>query len=77
MNRSANALPMWIVYDRPADYPQHVVARQWLVLAGRLIATNDILIADDLEALREQLPPGLIPLARNDIDPPSVVETWL
>jgi hypothetical protein len=29
----ANYLPMWVVYEHPTDFPQHVVVREfWVVL---------------------------------------------
>lgn len=64
---------IWTIYNRPVDFPDKFVARRW---EGSM-PTQDILIADDLEELRRQLPPGLYRLARHPADDPVVVETWL
>lgn len=71
---------MWTVYDHPADYPEHFVARCWLVIPGREEPqwTNMLLRHLELEPLRRELARmGLVALARNEGDEPQIVETWL
>lgn len=72
----SNVLSMWTVYDHPSDHPAHWVARRWEV-AKEAKPTQDLLLADTLEALRAQLPPGLYRLPRQPGDEPAIAEVWL
>ncbi|MCR7874382.1 hypothetical protein ACVXHM_33725 [Pseudomonas aeruginosa] len=73
---SSEPLSMWTVYETPLDYPNHFVARRWLA-GSALVATKDVLIADDLAALRGKLPQGLHCLPAIPGDAPSIIETWV
>ena len=43
MTASADdALPMWVVYDHPSDYPETYIARQWLVGPDGQQATEEL-----------------------------------
>jgi hypothetical protein len=71
------ALPMWVIYDHPADYPDAYVARKWLTLPKQR-PTNELLVATDLEVIRTELEArGLVCLARQDGDTPIIIETWI
>jgi hypothetical protein len=72
-------LAMWTVYDNPNDYPGKFVARLFVVSATGPMATESIVIMDDLEAMREMLAfeMHLTCLARSPEDDPKIVETWL
>jgi hypothetical protein len=71
-------LAMWVIYDRPLDYPHCAVARLWHATAdGRAVAKRDTIIAPNVEAVRRELPPGLFRLDRQPSDDPCIVETWL
>lgn len=72
-------LSMWTVYDHPLDYPEKYVARQFIVAASGPRPTASIIIADDLETLRETLcfEMHLACLTRSPEDDPKIVETWL
>ena len=70
-------LPMFVVYDHPADHPEHYVARLWLSLPEN---TPTYLLArtKDLAVLRQFLEAcGLVHLDRQPGDVPVVLETWL
>ncbi|MFL1449166.1 hypothetical protein ACI77O_12295 [Pseudomonas tritici] len=67
---------IWVVYDHPIEYPDKFVGRRWEVKPEHG-PTEDILLADSVDALRQQLPAGLIRLPRNVADNPSIVETWI
>ena len=70
-------LPIWTVYDHPRDYPNGYVARRWLTLPVPR-ATNEVIIADKLDDIRDQLEAkGLVKLMRDPSDEPQIVETWL
>lgn len=72
-------LPMWVIYDRPTDYPTSYVARKWLILSGlRNWATDELLIDADLEALRARTTGwGLTRLRPDPRDDPVIVESWI
>jgi hypothetical protein len=72
-------LTVWTVYDHPSDYPNHWVARRWVVdEAGPTTYRSDVFVRDDLNELRDQLSRmGLFPLGRSPEDDPTIVETWL
>lgn len=70
-------LPMWTVYDHPADFPDTFVARKWLVGAKGPRPTPDG-VTGELENIRAFLHDlGLVCLARSDEDDSTIVETWL
>ena len=70
-------LPMWTVYDHPADYPDSYVARKWLTLPT-LRKTDEVIVTRTLAELRDELEDrGLVCLMRNPDDEPQIVETWL
>lgn len=69
-------LPMWTVYDHPADYPDHFIARKW-ICGKETDATDEVLMDKDLDQLRAKLPPGMYCLPRNAKDDPVIVETWV
>lgn len=66
-------LEIWVVYDNPTDYPGKFVARRTL----SSVPTEEVLLADSLDELRERAPRGLVVLPRHSGDPAHVVETWL
>ena len=76
-------LSMWVVYDHPKDFPEHYVARQWLVRMGekaaQIEATASVVQSDDLEFLREVMlvDMGKINIGRYDDDDPKIVEVWV
>lgn len=70
-------LQIWTVYDHPTDHPHAFIARLWIVRQGREYATNQLIEADTLDALRAKLPPGLYRMPRDVGDDPVIVETWI
>lgn len=64
---------VWTVYNSPKDYPGKFVARRWELTTP----TDDVIVADTLDEVRERLPLGLYPLDRHPGDDPVIVETWL
>ena len=69
-------LSLWTVYQQPTDHPDKCVARRWTVTPAPA-PTEDVLLADDLDALRQMLPHGLVRMERNPEDDPKIVETWI
>jgi hypothetical protein len=74
-----STLAMWTVYDNPKDYPGKFVARRFDVDASGPKPSASIIIAEDLDTLRDilQFEFGLVKLMRSPGDEPQIVETWL
>lgn len=71
-------LTMWVVYDNPTDHPGKIVARRWVMVDNKMIATEDIVLTLDLGKLREQFEKyGLTKLDRHPGDDPKIKEVWL
>jgi hypothetical protein len=71
------SLLVWTVYDHPRDFPDHWIARPHLTEPGQTEPLPFHLAASTLDALRVQLPSGLVCLTRSAGDDPRIVETWL
>jgi hypothetical protein len=75
---SVETLPIWVVYDHPADYPDKFVARQHVIGIKGNTPTDRIMAADSLDPIRAALTQaGLVCLDRSEDDDPKIVETWL
>ena len=72
-------LDMWVVYDHPTDYPNKFVARKHVVTICGSAPTQNIILADDIEAVREVLlaQMGLTRIPRQLDDDPKIMETWI
>jgi hypothetical protein len=66
-------LEMFTIYERPRDYPAHFVVRRF----ENGDPTSDFAIALDLRGARNEVPLGLVRLARHPADEPHIVEVWL
>lgn len=76
--RRREPLGMWLIYERPKDYPAAYVARQFFVGEGVVLTTDSIMSAPDLATLQRALArDGLSPLPRSAGQDPKIVETWL
>jgi hypothetical protein len=73
----SNTLKLWTVYEHPRDYPTKYVARCTEIGDGQPWVHEEALVADTLDELRAQLPPGLHRLPRDEADAPVIVEVWL
>lgn len=69
-------LPMWTIYRNPVDYPDKYVARMFVTLP-KGTPTNLVIVADSLDAVRAELPAGLVCIKRDEDDPLQIVETWI
>jgi hypothetical protein len=71
---------MWVVCDKPADFPESATARLWEVGAAGATATESLIVAPNLDALRGLLleaAPGTVRLERAEEDDPVIVEVWV
>ena len=73
----ANPLSIWTICKNPSDHPGKFTARRHEVFPGRSSATQHLLVADSLEAIRALLPPGLYLIPREPNDDPVIVESWI
>lgn len=75
----ATALPMWTVYDNPADYPGKIVARESVVTAGGAQLTGSVVVVPHLALVREflEVTLGLTPLGRQPEDDSVIVGVWV
>ena len=81
MNRLSHVagvpLSMWVIYDRPRDYPDGPIARRWEIGVGSARPTSEA-IAGPLDMLRRHFHSlGLTVLARDPTDEPQIVESWI
>lgn len=72
-------ISMWTIYDHPRDFPNNYVAREWTVTAGKTVKTGNLMLASELEMLREVLliQMNLHCISRSEGDDPVIVETWI
>lgn len=80
MQREAESrghLDIWVVYDRPKDWPHGTIARRHEIAPGESALTEDMLIADLEELQRIFHTAGLVQCPRKDEDDPKIVESWV
>lgn len=72
-------LSMWVVYNRPKNYPDFIVARRHDLLNDKTtVATNDAIFAPTVSAIRlHMMEKGLTKLDRLADDDPVIMEVWL
>lgn len=71
-------LTLWVIFDRPADYPEHFVVRRQDVLPDHsIVVGKQVTLAKSLAEARAAVPDGLHNLGRQPGDVPSVVEVWI
>jgi hypothetical protein len=71
-------MEIWVIYDRPKDYPIYFVLRRWFVGSdGQQRPEGRALLANTLDEARAYVPYGLCCLARDPSDDPKIVETWI
>jgi hypothetical protein len=68
---------MFVIYDRPAEFPGHYVVRMAAAKYGKPLARCDLMLANSLEEARGAIPDGYECFPRSMEDEASVVETWL
>ncbi|WP_423396070.1 hypothetical protein [Burkholderia sp. LMG 21824] len=71
---------IWVIYERPTDYPNGYVARRLRASStgGVVTSPRDVLVGDTLDEVRAQLRPfGLYRIPRDPRDEPQIVESWI
>ena len=74
---SGDVLSMWVVYERPKDYPTSYVVRRHAITSGGHYATPDHTIHATLEEARAAVPKWTVRLIRDPNDEPQIVECWV
>jgi hypothetical protein len=67
--------PMWVIYNRPLDFPECMVCRLWY---GDM-PTDEVMLGDSLEQMRRKVmrAGGCFNLGRFIDDEPHIVECWV
>lgn len=68
-----NVLVVWVIYERPRDFPTKYVVRRWCGLSP----DAKPLLFDSLREARQAIPTGLFRLPQQQQDDPVILETWL
>lgn len=66
-------LEMWVIYEKPLDFPEQFVARKFILDKP----TNLRYFGDTLEEIRQTIPEGLTMIPRFHQDDPKIVEVWI
>lgn len=71
--------PMLAIYERPADYPQGYVVRQYVVAANppKVYRGEVIARVPTLDEARDHVPKGFFQLPRQQGEDPTLAEAWL
>jgi hypothetical protein len=68
----------YVVYERPKDYPNHFVVREWRIHSdGSIEARQSCALAPTLEEARTFIPAWCINIGRQLWDDPSIKEVWI
>lgn len=74
----AGSLVIWTVTNQTDDYGDLYVARPSFIAAGgKIISLHSVLIAGNLEALRDMAPIGTSIMQRATGDDPVILEVWI
>ena len=71
-------MTLWIIYDRPRDYPDKFVLRRQFVVRGiaEPVKEKNCVLADRVADLQKLIPPGLMNLV-DPGDDPAILEVWV
>lgn len=67
----------YVIYNKPKDYPNEFVVRQFEISEGRVTPKELIASAFTLEEARACIPPGLTQLPVFEQDDPVIEEVWM
>ena len=70
------AIRQFVIYERPADYPDGYVVREWQITPGKA-EPGQAWTAATLEAARSLLPTGVTLIAGRGQNEPPIVEVWI
>ena len=70
-------LDMYVVYERPLDFPNSFVVRHWIVDADGGKPTDWMVVGKTLDDVRQAIPGYCVRLERSPEDEPQIVESWI
>jgi hypothetical protein len=70
-------LSVFTIFERPLDYPEHYVVREFRIMGGQVAPQPECKLAKTLEEARRHVPPGRVRLSEQDPANPKVVESWI
>jgi hypothetical protein len=70
-------LVMYVIYDRPKDYPNLFVLRRWQIEGGVEKPLNIMATGPTVAEVRKSVPAGSIRMPVYDNDDPVILEVWL
>lgn len=69
---------LYVVYEKPKDYPDFFVVRGWTIRHNGLIADpRPIAFEKTLDEARKRIPEGMYRVEPSENDDPVIVETWI
>lgn len=83
---ATNVLVIYTMYDRPRDYPDHIVIRPFVIGGSGEVARGEpqiqatVILVDTVSEARDTMlkfDPGLTFLTRQPGDDPPIVGSWL
>lgn len=74
-SRELGDLLTWTIYRSPSDAPGKMIARPHSARHNAPLLHH--IEADNIDALRDMLPPGLFRMQRAPSDDAVIVETWI
>jgi hypothetical protein len=72
----SNFFEIWVIYEKPKDYPKYFAVRRQRATAGVIVIDKHVQLTDTLEEARALVPEGLTCLPRFENDDPNIVECW-
>jgi hypothetical protein len=72
-----NCLTMFVIYDKPKDYPEYFVAREFLIYSGKILPTENFMTDTTLDGLRKKMPHNLVCLPRSFDDDDCIIESYI
>lgn len=73
-------LSVWVIYDKPKDFPGMFVARRHVAADCETRPTSEFFTSETLDGVRsyvKRMNPNLVRRPRDEGDDPTIVETWL
>ena len=71
-------LALWVVYQRPEDWADRIVARRWSVHGARYWPTDEVVVGTAIGPVRQRLMQrGLVNIGRAAGDDPTILEVWV
>lgn len=70
-------LDMYVVYERPRDFPNSFVVRHWIIDGKGGKPTDWLVVGKTLDQVRQAIPGYCVRLERSPEDEPQIVESWL